>query len=208
MSPIDRLDDSNISVREWAVRTLGALGDERAVEPLLRRHTEDPSESVREWVGRALNKIRARQSHESRMSVLDPSASTNVRVRERPRAGAPEGGSDRQDSGEILSTIDALDDESARVRVAAARALGGFGDQYEWARVQSRGVRSAIPRDGLARRPRREGNGFRTGWITRRELEQPARRRHGVARSPVHMAGEERRRGWSGEAHDRDRGRA
>ena len=81
-------------------------------------------------------------------------------------------------------------------------------DQYEWVSVGSRGARSAIRSDELALRPRREGNGFCTGSTTWRELEQPARWRHGVARSPVQVAGDERRRGWSGEAHDRDRGRA
>ena len=120
VSLIESLNNESGNVRERAVRTLGDMGDARAVEPLIQA-LNDESSRVRNEVVTALRKIggaRAvefivRAGHDKSFVVRGTAFGELGKIRDK-RAVEP--------------LINALKDENYGVRMAAANALGDIGD--------------------------------------------------------------------------------
>ena len=122
---IDRLEkDPNPDVRDAIVRTLGDIGDERAVEPLLRCLREDREINVRRC-GRAIARIGDKKSVTSLIQILKDG---NLQSERREAAAEALGiiGRKIKDKSIEESLIEALEDSDELVDIVT-EALGKVG---------------------------------------------------------------------------------
>ncbi|HVS65864.1 MAG TPA: HEAT repeat domain-containing protein [Thermoanaerobaculia bacterium] len=124
---VERLDDLDARVRQWAARSLGRLGDPQAVEPLAA-HTSDEDSEVREWVVRSIAELGGARTAVAQgvgvEALADRLQDPDPEVREWALRALPESGDPRA----AWWAIDLLDDPDAEVRQFAARVLGELGE--------------------------------------------------------------------------------
>ena len=124
---IDRLEkDPNPGVRDAIVRTLGDIGDERAVEPLLRCLRGDPKINVRRC-GRAIAKIGDKKSVTSLIQILKDGNLQNERREAAAEALGIIGGKIKDKSIEE-ALIETLEDSDNLVDTII-EALGKVGSE-------------------------------------------------------------------------------
>ncbi|MGB2728804.1 MAG: HEAT repeat domain-containing protein [Halobacteriota archaeon] len=126
---IDRLEkDPNYDVRVAIVRTLGNIGDERAVEPLLRcLLREDREINVQGW-GESIAKICDKKSVKPLIQILkDGSLKSGQRKAAAKALGII--GSKIKDESIEEALIEFLEDSEQPVRCTVAEALGKVGSE-------------------------------------------------------------------------------
>ncbi len=118
--PLQALEDRRPAVRRAAAEALGALRDERAVEPLLRA-LEDRRPAVRRAVARALGQLGDARAVGPLLRALEDEDWT-------VRRATAEALGELGDARAVGPLLRALEDEDWTVRRATAEALGELGD--------------------------------------------------------------------------------
>jgi HEAT repeat protein len=115
---INELDHENKVVRELAVRALGELKDERAVEPLIA-HLNDPEQDVKAWIIKTLGQIGSEKAIDILIElykVVSPAIRRNI-ITALGKIG---------DERVVDTLLEGLKDEIPFVRKTAAKYLGRF----------------------------------------------------------------------------------
>jgi HEAT repeat protein len=117
---IPLLKDENAEVRNYAAKTLGFLGDSRAVEPLLPL-LKDENVKVRNSAAKALSSLSESKTIESLIALLKDE---NVEKRK----SAVKALGSLGDPKAVNLLIPLLEDKESKVRASAAQALGRLGE--------------------------------------------------------------------------------
>lgn len=126
---IDRLEkDPNYDVRDAIVRTLGNIGDEQAVEPLLRCLLREDREINVQRCGESIAKIGGKKSVTPLIQILKD---RSLQSRQREAAAKALGIIGRKIKDESIkeALIETLEDSEKRVRCTVTEALGKVGSE-------------------------------------------------------------------------------
>lgn len=123
----DRAPDGGYPLRRNAARALGKLGDEKAVEPLIRC-LEFPDYYVREAAAQALEMLKDRRSVTALVKLLDGGVAAATKVSDKPHLVQPyeaviEALGTLGANNTIESILPFTQHSTEKVRYAAARAM-------------------------------------------------------------------------------------
>ncbi|MBS3781442.1 MAG: HEAT repeat domain-containing protein [Candidatus Thermoplasmatota archaeon] len=126
---IELLQESEVQIREEAVKTLGMIGAEKALSPLIERLKEDPASTVRANAALALSNL---ESEECKTALKEAADDEDWKVRH--DAAIAMGDFQEETLEEKLCSL--IKDEELEVRRKAINSLGEIGDEDKISEIQ------------------------------------------------------------------------